>query len=119
MEGRRWLINFVLPIGLIIYGYLYKYKTYKKVSKFFGYKTARTQLSKETWKYANQRVGDIWIKLGGLYFIFTALILLIFPSERNKLSLIVFIVGVGVTLYPFFLIENELKEKFDDKGEPK
>lgn len=119
MEGRKWIINFVLPLGLIIYGYLYKHKASKKVSKFFGYKTARTQLSQETWEYANIRVGNIWIKLGAFYTIFTMLILLVFPSQREKLSLIVFIVGVIVTLYPFSLIENELKEKFDEKGELK
>lgn len=119
MAGKTWIINFVIPIGLIIYGYLYKYQASKKVSKFFGYKTARTQLSQDTWEYANKKVGDIWIKSGAIYTAFVGVFLLVFPSQRVKLSLVVVLVGLLVALSPFSAVEKELKEKFNDKGEPK
>lgn len=119
MLEYKWVINFILPLGLIIYGFLYKYKASKKVSKFFGYKTARTQLTQETWEYANVRVGNIWMKSGALYTVLVGLVLLIFPSQRDGLSVILFVIGIIVTLYPFSKIEKELRERFDDEGEPK
>lgn len=119
MVDYRFLMNLILPIGLIIYGYLYKYKTYKKLSKFFGYKITRAQLSQEAWEYANKRAGNIWINLGGLYTIFAGLYLLIFPSARENLSVVLFAIGLIIILYTFFTVDKELREKFDDNGEPK
>lgn len=59
------------------------------------------------------------MRLGGIYTIFIVLLLLIFPSQRYRLSLVGVLVGIAVTLYPFSKIEKELKEKFDSKGDPK
>lgn len=119
MTDYKWIINFILPIGLMIYGALYKYKDLKKTSVFLGYKTTRALLSQETWEYANKRVGNIWINLGALYTIFVGLYLLLAPSAREKLSLVVFAVGVAIILYTFFTVDKELEEKFDVEGKAK
>lgn len=119
MVSYKFVINFVLPIGLIIYGFLYKYKAYKKPGVLLGYKTNRALLSQETWEYANKRVGGIWINLGAFYTIFVGIYLLIVPSAREKLSVVVFAVGLFIVFYTFFTVDKELAEKFDDAGEPK
>lgn len=119
MTNLRWVINFVLPIGLIIYGFLYKHVAYKKIGIILGYKTAAAKMSQDTWEYANKRVGDMWMKYGVYYTIFVGLFLLISKSAREKLSIVVFAVGLFIILYTFSLVDKELKEKFDEKGEPR
>lgn len=119
LADYRWVINFIMPLGLILYGYLYKNKASKKVSNFFGYKTARTQISQKTWEYANKRVGEIWIKLGIGFTAFVAILLLLVPSQREKPSFIVIALAIILSITPFPIVEKELKVKFDNKGEPK
>lgn len=117
MKNYTWIINSILPLGIILYGYLYKNVAAKRLSYFFGYKTARTQLSKETWEYANKRVGEIWMKLGAIYTLVVIAMVFIFPSIREKPSFIVIALALIVSLIPFPIVEKELKEKFDDDGE--
>lgn len=117
MTSFAWVISLILPLGIVLYGYLYKNVAANKMSNFFGYKTDRTQLSKETWEYANKRVGEIWMKLGGIYTVIVILLLLIFPSQREKPSLLVIALALIVSMIPFPIVEKELKKRFDDKGE--
>lgn len=117
MKNYIWIISLILPLGIVLYGYLYKNVASKKLSYFFGYKTARTQLSKETWEYANKRVGDIWMKLGGIYTVVVIILLILFPSQREKPSFLVIALALIISMIPFPIVEKELKEKFDSKGE--
>ncbi len=117
MTDYVWILSLILPLGIVLYGYLYKNVASKKMSNFFGYKTDRTQLSMKTWEYANKRVGDLWMKLGGLYTIISLLLIILFPAQRDKPSFIIIALALLVSIIPFPIVEKELKEKFDDKGE--
>lgn len=117
MTNQIWIINFILPLGIILYGYLYKNVASKRKSNFFGYKTERTHLSKDTWEYANKRVGKMWIKLGLIFTLVVLIMRFIFPSHMEKPSFIVIGMALIVSLIPFPIVEKELKEKFDDEGE--
>ena len=119
LTGFKGMINLILPIGFIIYGFLYYKFASKKLSNFFGYKTSKTQLSQETWEYGNKRVGEIWMKLGGLYTLIVLLLFLIMPSTREKASIIVVILALVVSFVPFSIVEKEIKEKFDEEGKAK
>lgn len=116
MTNYTWIISLILPLGIVLYGYLYKNIASKKLSYFFGYKTARTQLSKETWEYANKRVGKMWMKLGGIYTAIVIIIVILFPSQRQNPSLIIIALALIVSIIPFPMVQKELKEKFDDNG---
>lgn len=118
MTDARWLINFVLPIGLTFYGLMYRFRAYRKMSYFFGYRTSLTQLSKETWEYANKRVGNLWMKAGLIYTVITILYVFLFQNTSERPSIILFALGFALIMYTFVTIEKEIKAKFDDKGEP-
>lgn len=119
MRNYAWVISLILPLGLMLYGYLYKNVASKKISYFFGYKTARSQTSKETWEYANKRVGTMWMKLGGIYTLIVIILLLLFPAQREKPSIIVMAMAIVVSMIPFPIVQRELDEKFDDEGKEK
>lgn len=118
LTDARWLINFVLPIGLTFYGLMYRFRAYRKMSYFFGYRTSLTQLSKETWEYANKRVGNLWMKAGLIYTVITILYVFLFQNTSERPSIILFALGFALIMYTFVTIEKEIKAKFDDKGEP-
>ena len=89
---------------------------------FFGYRTRRSLLSKETWDFANYYCGTLYVYLG--FYVATATLL---PD------LIVRITGMGKTgaaaviivavliqsfcfIFPIFFVEAKLKANFDDQG---
>lgn len=119
MKNLAWVISFVLPLGIILYGYLYKNVASKKISYFFGYKTEKSQLSQETWEYANKRVGSLWMKLGAIYTLVVIFMLIIFPTQREKPSIIVMAMAIIVSIIPFPIVQKELDEKFDNDGKEK
>ncbi len=119
LTGFKGMINLILPIGFIIYGFVYYKFASKKLSNFFGYKTEKTQLSQETWEYGNKRVGEIWMKLGALYTLIVLGLFIVMPSTREKASIIVVIMALIVSFVPFSLVEKEIKEKFDEEGKAK
>lgn len=116
MTDYAWIVSLILPLGIVLYGYLYKNVASNKLNYFFGYKTEKTQLSKETWEYANKRVGSIWMKLGLVYTAIVIIMLTFFPSQRTKPSFIVIALALIVSIVPFPIVQKELEEKFDEEG---
>ncbi|MDR7857448.1 SdpI family protein [Tissierella sp.] len=116
MLDLRWLINFIMPVSLIIYGSVYIKKAGGSISNFLGYRTVRSMLSEETWKYGNRRAGQIWIRLGLGLIIFSALYLLFISKDFSKPSWLLAIVSVLSSMVSLQTVDKELKEKFDEKG---
>ena len=116
MIDLRWLINFIMPLSLIIYGSIYIKKAKGNISNFLGYRTVRSMLSEETWKYGNRRAGQIWVRLGLGLIIFSALYLLIITKDFTKPSWLLAIVSILSGMVSLQTVDKELKEKFDDKG---
>ena len=112
----KWIINLIMPLGLIIYGLIYLRKSKKKPSNWRGYRTSRAMLSQETWEYANQRAGNLWIKLGIIISVITGFLFLVFPDKAKEPSVVLIIFTVIISLIPMGKVEKELKELFDDKG---
>lgn len=119
MKDLRWVINFVMPISLIIYGYIYIKRANKGTNSSFGYRTSRSMKSKETWEYSNNRLGKLWMILGFVLAIFSVAYSLIFQREQLELSKTLLILGLIICIAPLFIVEKELKERFDEEGKVK
>jgi len=115
----KWLINLIMPLGLIIYGLMYLRKSSKRPSNWQGYRTTRAMLSQETWEYANQRAGHLWVRLGITLAIIIGILLLAFPSKAKEPSIVLIVFTVIISLIPMRIVEKELKELFDDEGKLK
>lgn len=112
----KWLINLIMPLGLIIYGLIYIKKSSRKPSNWQGYRTSRAMLSQETWEYANQRAGNLWIKLGVTIAIITGFLFLVFPDKAKEPNIVLIVFTIIISLIPMRKVEKELKELFDDEG---
>ena len=55
---------FIIPVMIIVVGYLmYKYPP-QKVNWFVGYRTIRSMKNENVWEKANKYCGKLWIKIG-------------------------------------------------------
>ncbi|MCA9765518.1 MAG: SdpI family protein [Carnobacterium sp.] len=109
MNDLTWLVDLILPIIMIIFGYLFSKKQPKNINYFVGYRTKRSMTSKENWIYANRRFGQIWFKLGWIAFILVLLVRLFIPVEHETLTLINLCLALILILASIYVVEKELK----------
>ena len=56
----------IVPVVMIVFGYLFSNRPPKKVGSFLGYRTSRSILNEDTWRFAHHYCGKTWFVLGWL-----------------------------------------------------
>ncbi|AEV69979.1 SdpI family protein [Acetivibrio clariflavus] len=112
--------NLLIPVIMIIVGYLMYKHPPKKINAFYGYRTSRSMKNDETWKFAHDYCGRIWIKLGFVLLIPTIIASIPFINSAINVVGIVTLVIQGVQVIvligSIFPVEAALKKNFDDNG---
>ncbi len=113
-----WVTDLFAPVTLIVLGLIYRFRPPKEINKISGYRTSKSMRSQKTWDYAQKRLADTFPGLGLALFLVISLDKLVLPFKQEYLSLF----NVGFVLLALivliFVIERELQEKFDAKGNP-
>lgn len=119
-----WIIMFVcnllIPVIMIMVGYLIHKHPPKKINAFYGYRTNRSMKNDETWKFAHDYCGRLWIKLGFILLIPTIIASIPFINSSINIVGIVTLVVQGVQVIvligSIFPVEAALKKNFDENG---
>ena len=105
---------FIIPVMIIVIGYLMNKYPPKKPNWFIGYRTRKSIQNNDIWKTANQYCGALWIKLGILMIIITSIIfVLVYLNLINfteNLLIIVTITEVIILVQTIFIVENKIKD---------
>ena len=106
-------VIFIIPLIIILSGYLMFTYPPKKINYFIGYRTFKSMKNEKAWKFANQYCGKLWIKLGTMMFSIT-LLLSAFISFKHivfteLLLLIVIFSEISIILLSKFIVENKIK----------
>lgn len=118
-----WLMficDLLVPVIMLISGRL-MWKHYPKdINGLIGYRTERSRKNMDTWKFAHEYGGKLWLKIGIILLIVSALVHVPFMhgSENtiSVLSVIICVAQCAVIIATIFPIENALKKTFDDNG---
>lgn len=115
-----FLMDLLIPLLMIIYGYVYSQRAPKKINYFSGYRTRRSMQNKETWDFAHRYFGRLSLVFGLVLMPLTIIAALTF---RNKDVETVGIMGTllmtGQIVFLIILIiptEIALKKNFDKDG---
>ena len=54
----------LIPLTMLFFGWLLFRKTPKEINYVYGYRTKRSMMNEETWKFANQYFGKAWYLCG-------------------------------------------------------
>ena len=92
----------------------------KTINALYGYRTARSMKNQETWNFAHETCGKLWVRLGKLSFLPALLAAaLTFGCGIETVSVVSVVVVTIQTLAligSIFPVERALKRNFDDSG---
>ena len=122
MNIRLALVTLIFPAIMEISGLVMMLHPPKERNAFFGYRTRRSLLSRETWEFANYYCGTLYVYLG--FYVATATLLtdliIRILNLRNPIAAAVIIAVVLIQsfcfVFPIFFVEAKLKANFDDLG---
>ena len=120
------VMNLLIPLTMIIFGYIYSKKPPQKPKSKFAYSGYRTPMSmknEETWEYANRFFGKLWFRFG-IVLGLISIIPLFFVIGKDKdtvgfAGLIICFVQMAVMLIPVIPTEISLRKRFDKNGNRK
>ncbi len=118
-------VSLVVPLSMVGFGAYFMKHAPKEINYFFGYRTRRSMMSRDTWEFAHKYCGRLWLYFG----------LSMIPADLGALALAAFLipgvdgfaVAMGVAVFfeialmfiPLALTERALDRNFDRHGRKK
>lgn len=113
----------LIPAMMIFFGRRFRNAAPKTISQTFGYRTARSMINQDTWTFAHQLLGKIWLISGIALFVLSfALMLFLLGDSIDELarsSVYIVLAQVAVMLLTIIPVEAALRRKFDVNGNRK
>ena len=118
-----FICNLIIPFLMIIFGKVMYHHTPKTINGIYGYRTKMSMKNKETWQFAHNYCGKLWVKIGYILLMPTIIVQLPFiNSNQNIIGTVGGVISmfqIAVLLYSIVLVEKELKVNFDQDGRRK
>ena len=122
-----WIFMFIMvlliPLTMIFFGWLLFRKTPKEINYVYGYRTKRSMMNEETWRFANQYFGKVWYLCGlisvPLSVIATALVFGKGTETVGMIGGIITMLQMIPLVGAIISTESALKKNFDENGRRK
>lgn len=110
----------LIPITMITFGRMFLKKAPENINYTFGYRTKRSMINMETWKFAHSYIGKLWYICGlivlplsaaGMAFVFGKGI-----DTVGAVGGVIVFVQIIPLLGTIIPTEKALKNKFDENG---
>lgn len=112
--------DLVFPCSMIIVGIMFYNNRNKKINIFSGYRSDMSMKNNNTWKFANEYLGNLLKNLGISLFIITLFISFGFINNDSESisiqGIIIYIVQVFIIIASVISVEYALKKNFDKEG---
>ena len=111
-------MDLLIPLVMLCFGRRFSAAAPKKINDFFGYRTARSMKTRETWDFSHKVCGRVWTRWGLILLILSLLAML--PAAGKSVDIVgiwgaaITLVQVPVLLLSLIPVERALKEKFGD-----
>ena len=115
-----FICNILIPLIMIMGGYFMYKKPPKEINSVVGYRTKMSKKNIDTWMFAHNYCGKLWLKLGTALLIPTVIVQIPFIHSNDNVigtvTLIVETVQLVVLIGSIIPVENALKKTFDENG---
>lgn len=115
-----FICNILIPLIMIMGGYFMYKKPPKEINSVVGYRTKMSQKNIDTWMFAHNYCGRLWLKLGTALLIPTVIVQIPFIHSNDNVigtvTLIVEAVQLVVLIGSIIPVEKALKKTFDENG---
>ena len=117
------IIVLLIPLTMLFFGWLLFRRTPKEVNYVYGYRTKRSMMNEETWRFANQSFGTVWYLCGlisvPLSVIATALVFGKGTETVGTIGGIITMLQMIPLVGAIISTESALKKNFDENGRRK
>lgn len=120
------VMNLLIPLTMIIFGYIYNKKPPQKPKSKFaysGYRTSMSMKNEETWEYANRFFGKLWFRFGIPVGVISIIPFFFFIGKDKDTvgfaGMIICYVQLVAMLLPVIPTEISLRRRFDKNGNRK
>lgn len=125
MNGSLFTIvmTMLIPLVMIICGWLFLHGIPKDRNSLWGYRTTLSMKSEDTWRFAHEYCGRLWLIIGLVLLAVTTVFMVLSMSMTEETSS--FISGILMMVYVVPLLtsvaatENALRKTFDTRGKRK
>ena len=115
-----FICNLLIPATMIITGYFMYKKPPKEINGVIGYRTTMSRKNMDTWKFAHDYCGRLWLKIGIILLVPSIIVQIPFVnSDENTVGILTLIIeGVQLVflLGSILPVEKALKRTFDENG---
>ena len=119
-----WIFMFIMvlliPLTMIFFGWLLFRKTPKEINYVYGYRTKRSMMNEETWRFANQYFGKVWYLCGLILAPISVIAIgIVFgkgPGTVGTVGGIITMLQMLPLIGAIVPTESELKKNFDENG---
>ena len=115
-----FICNILIPLIMIMGGYFMYKKPPKEINSVVGYRTKMSKKNIDTWMFAHNYCGRLWLKLGTALLIPTVIVQIPFIHSNDNVigtvTLIVEAVQLVVLIGSIIPVEKALKKTFDENG---
>ena len=116
------ICDLLLPVTMIFGGMMMYRRPPKKINGIYGYRTRRSMKNMQTWRFAHHYCGRLWLKMGIVLLILTIAVMAFLALGDIQIISILTLVILGVQMIALFVsifkVEAELKNNFDEDGNP-
>ena len=117
------LMNMLIPAILLGFGAFFRNQAPGKINWVFGYRTRRSMKNADTWTFAHQYLGRIWVRAGWILLAATVVLMLavLFAAGNDQDTVGLFgSVIMCAQMIPLLgsvaATERALKRAFDEDG---
>lgn len=113
------LVDLIIPFTMIGFGRVFMKNPPEKINMTYGYRTAMSMKSVETWEFAQAYCGKLWIRLGLALLASVLPLFFCFGRDIDTIALVGLVIcGVQlvVMMCSIIPIERALKKSFDEAG---
>ncbi len=112
--------DLITPALMAIGGYIMKKHPPKSISALIGYRTELSMKNADTWKFAHEHCGGLWLKVGLIMLIPSAAPFIALTAASQELvaavGLAIMLVQLTALVICIFQTERALKKKFNTNG---
>ncbi len=112
----------LLPAVMVVFGVIFIKHPPRKINPIYGYRTARSMKTPETWKFAHKYCGKMWKKAGLILLPLSLLAMLPVMGKNDNLigiwSSTVLLLEMIPMIASLVLTERALAKHFDRNGNP-
>lgn len=115
-----FVCNLIYSFLLIVCGWCMWKHCPQEINSFVGYRTRRSKMNQDTWRFAHENCGRRWWRLGWLLLFPTVIVQIPFYGSGDaavgRLGLLICIIECGLIVLSILPTEKALQRNFNEDG---